>query len=81
MRVFQDWEIRLLKALDEPLPLVARPFAELAERARIAEELQPLVVLRLLLHLVREGAVRESLVEKREIPKADSRLRFEKPQA
>ncbi len=37
MREFEDWEIRLLGTLDAPLPLVARPFAEVAGRADVSE--------------------------------------------
>lgn len=38
MRLFEESEIRLLKALEGPLPLVERPFAELAQRIGISEE-------------------------------------------
>jgi len=33
----QDWEMRLIGALGDPLPLIERPFATVAERAGIAE--------------------------------------------
>jgi len=35
--VFQDWERRLLRILDGPLPLSPRPFATIAQRAGISE--------------------------------------------
>lgn len=33
-----DWEIALLQALEKPLPLVPRPFAEIARQIGISEE-------------------------------------------
>jgi DNA-binding Lrp family transcriptional regulator len=38
MRLFTDDENRLLQALEEPLPLVLRPFEVLAERTGLKEE-------------------------------------------
>lgn len=38
MKPFEEWEIRLVRALSEPLPLVSRPFAELAARVGISEQ-------------------------------------------
>ncbi len=36
---FQDWEVRLLRVLSDPLPLVEQPFAEIASRAEVLEDL------------------------------------------
>ena len=36
---FQEWETRLLRELSEPLPLVEAPFADVAQRAEIVEDL------------------------------------------
>lgn len=38
MRAFEDWELRLLRVLEGPLPLVSRPFAEIAEKSGVTEE-------------------------------------------
>ncbi len=38
MNSFEDWEIGLIRALNQPLPQVPRPFAEVAERAGVPEE-------------------------------------------
>ena len=38
MTFIEDWEVRLIRALNRPLPLVARPFADVAERAGLSEE-------------------------------------------
>ena len=38
MTPFADWELRILKALDGPLPIEATPFASLAEQAGVPEE-------------------------------------------
>jgi len=37
MRAFKDWELGLLRAMEGPLPLVEKPFAELADRAGVSE--------------------------------------------
>lgn len=37
--VFADWEIRLLRVLSDPLPLTEQPFADIAQRAEIIEDL------------------------------------------
>jgi len=36
---FQDWEIRLLRVLSDPLPLTEHPFATVAQHAEVLEEL------------------------------------------
>ena len=36
---FQDWEVRLLRVLSDPLPLTDRPFADVAQRAEVLEDL------------------------------------------
>ena len=38
MKTFEEWEIRLLRVLSDPLPLTARPFAAVAERAGVSED-------------------------------------------
>lgn len=38
MTPFADWELRILKALDGPLPIETTPFATLAARAGVSEE-------------------------------------------
>ncbi len=38
MKYTEGWELELLRALNEPLPLVDRPFALIAERANVTEE-------------------------------------------
>jgi len=38
MSTFSEEDIRILKALDGPLPLVEEPFAEMAARAGVTEE-------------------------------------------
>jgi len=54
MNFFTDDEKRLLQALEEPLPLVDRPFADLAERTGLKEEF----VLNRLLAWVKDGTIR-----------------------
>ena len=34
----EGWELKLLRALNEPLPLVERPFALIAERVGVSEQ-------------------------------------------
>lgn len=38
MKTFEECEIRLLRVLSDPLPLTARPFADIAERAGVTED-------------------------------------------
>ena len=38
MSLFEEWEVRLIRALSRPLPLTPRPYAAVAESVGISEE-------------------------------------------